>query len=71
MSAGENAIVIVAGANMLLGDAELHKAQGALSLAKVMICQLEISQNTSLKALRVARKHQGRFTYMLTCLWQP
>lgn len=63
MSAGENAIVIVAGANMLLGDEELHKAQAALSHAKVMICQLEISQDTSLKALRAARKHQGTFTY--------
>lgn len=58
--AGENAIVIVAGANMLLGDEELHKAHEALSHAKVMICQLEISQDTSLKALRAARKHQVR-----------
>ncbi|XP_012669741.1 ribokinase isoform X2 [Clupea harengus] len=54
---GENAIVIVAGANMLLGDAELLKMQGALSHAKVLICQLEISPDTSLKALRAAREH--------------
>ncbi|XP_076155982.1 ribokinase isoform X2 [Alosa pseudoharengus] len=58
--AGENAIVIVAGANMLLGDPELQKAQGALNHAKVMICQLEISPDTSLNALRAARKHQVR-----------
>lgn len=62
MSAGENAIVIVAGANMLLGDAELLKMQGALSHAKVLICQLEISPDTSLKALRAAREHHGEST---------
>ncbi|KAL2099414.1 hypothetical protein ACEWY4_005894 [Coilia grayii] len=53
----ENAIVIVPGANMLLGDTELQKAHEALSHAKVMICQLEVNPDTSLKALHAAHKH--------------
>ncbi|KAF5896221.1 ribokinase isoform X1, partial [Clarias magur] len=54
--AGENAIVIVAGANMLLGEEELERARSALGKAKVLLCQLEISSHISLQALRMARK---------------
>ncbi|XP_056249961.1 ribokinase [Seriola aureovittata] len=53
--AGENAIVIVAGANMLLGSEELQEALPAISHAKVLVCQLEISSQTSLQALRMAQ----------------
>ncbi|XP_029972377.1 ribokinase isoform X2 [Salarias fasciatus] len=56
--AGENAIVIVAGANMLLGGEELRRALPAISRAKVLVCQLEISPQTSLEALRMAREHK-------------
>ncbi|XP_029316815.1 ribokinase isoform X1 [Cottoperca gobio] len=56
--AGENAIVIVAGANMLLGSEELHKALPAISHAKVLVCQLEISPQTSLQALRMAQENK-------------
>ncbi|XP_027024212.1 ribokinase [Tachysurus fulvidraco] len=54
--AGENAIVIVAGANMLLGEEELEQARSALAKAKVLLCQLEISSHISLQALRIARQ---------------
>ncbi|KAI5618803.1 ribokinase, partial [Silurus asotus] len=54
--AGENAIVIVAGANMLLGEEELEQARSALAKAKVLLCQLEISSHISLQALRMARQ---------------
>ncbi|XP_030642156.1 ribokinase [Chanos chanos] len=54
--AGENAIVIVAGANMLLGDEDLQHAWPVLSRAKVLVCQLEISPDTSLQALRMAQQ---------------
>ncbi|TSM77414.1 Ribokinase [Bagarius yarrelli] len=54
--AGENAIVIVAGANMLLGDRDLVQARSVLEKAKVMLCQLEISSHISLQALRMARQ---------------
>ncbi|XP_008295290.1 ribokinase [Stegastes partitus] len=58
--AGENAIVIVAGANMLLGREELQKALPAISRAKVLVCQLEISPQTSLEALRMARDNKAK-----------
>uniref|UniRef100_A0A3B1IU58 Ribokinase n=1 Tax=Astyanax mexicanus TaxID=7994 RepID=A0A3B1IU58_ASTMX len=54
--AGENAIVIVAGANLLLGDEELQRAQATLETAKVLVCQLEISPHASLQALWMAQK---------------
>ncbi|XP_026164440.1 ribokinase isoform X2 [Mastacembelus armatus] len=56
--AGENAIVIVAGANMLLGSEELHKALPAIRHTKVLVCQLEISPQTSLQALRMAQENK-------------
>lgn len=58
--AGENAIVIVAGANMLLSGEELKNALPAISRAKVLVCQLEISPQTTLEALRMARDHKVR-----------
>lgn len=54
---GENAIVIVAGANLLLGQEELQRAQSAIINAKVLVCQLEISPDASLQALKMAREN--------------
>ncbi|KAG7510569.1 ribokinase isoform X1 [Solea senegalensis] len=56
--AGENVIVIVAGANMLLGSEELQKALPAITHAKVLVCQLEVSPQTSLLALRMAQENK-------------
>ncbi|XP_007476085.1 ribokinase [Monodelphis domestica] len=53
---GQNIIVIVAGANLLLNSDDLRKAADIISRAKVIICQLEISPATSLEALTMARK---------------
>ncbi|XP_069017040.1 ribokinase [Embiotoca jacksoni] len=55
---GENAIVIVAGANMLLDREALQKALPAISHAKVVVCQLEVSPQMSLQALRMARDNK-------------
>ncbi|XP_056152171.1 ribokinase [Lampris incognitus] len=55
--AGENAIVIVAGANMLLDSQDLQDARPALIRANVLVCQLEISPQSSLQALRMAREN--------------
>lgn len=52
---GQNIIVIVAGANLLLNTEDLQKAASVISRARVMICQLEISPATSLEALTMAR----------------
>ncbi|XP_048830414.1 ribokinase isoform X2 [Brienomyrus brachyistius] len=51
----ENAIVIVAGANLLLGEEELQGVEPALGGAKVLVCQLEIKPDVTLQALRMAR----------------
>ncbi|TKC38332.1 hypothetical protein EI555_017089 [Monodon monoceros] len=51
---GQNIIVIVAGANLLLNPEDLREAASAISRAKVMICQLEVTPAASLEALRIA-----------------
>ncbi|XP_072222066.1 ribokinase isoform X1 [Leuresthes tenuis] len=56
--AGENAIVIVAGANMLLGKDELQEALPAIRKTKVLVCQLEINAQTSFHALQMARDNK-------------
>ncbi|XP_066531284.1 ribokinase [Hoplias malabaricus] len=55
--AGENAIVIVAGANMLLGEEELQRVEPVLGRAKVLVCQLEVNPHTSLQALQMAQRN--------------
>ncbi|XP_049760686.1 ribokinase isoform X1 [Elephas maximus indicus] len=52
---GQNIIIIVAGANLLLNSEDLKKAASVISRAKVMICQLEVTPATSLEALTMAR----------------
>ncbi|XP_069902966.1 ribokinase isoform X2 [Globicephala melas] len=54
ISTGQNIIVIVAGANLLLNTEDLREAASAISRAKVMICQLEVTPAASLEALRIA-----------------
>ncbi|XP_007470922.1 PREDICTED: ribokinase isoform X1 [Lipotes vexillifer] len=51
---GQNIIVIVAGANLLLNTEDLREAASAISRAKVMLCQLEVTPAASLEALRIA-----------------
>lgn len=63
-STGENAIVIVAGANMMLGGEELQEALPAIRKAKVLLCQLEINPKTSLQALRMALDNKGQSVSM-------
>ncbi|XP_021057929.1 ribokinase [Mus pahari] len=55
-SEGQNIIVIVAGANLLLNTEDLKEAASVINRAKVMICQLEISPAASLEALTIARR---------------
>uniref|UniRef100_A0A671EWQ6 Ribokinase n=1 Tax=Rhinolophus ferrumequinum TaxID=59479 RepID=A0A671EWQ6_RHIFE len=51
---GQNIIVIVAGANLLLNTKDLREATDVIRRAKVMICQLEVTPATSLEALTMA-----------------
>ena len=53
---GENSIIIVMGANDLLTEEEIEAARAEIAAADVLVCQLEIPVEISLKALRVARE---------------
>ncbi|ELV13724.1 Ribokinase [Tupaia chinensis] len=57
ISTGQNIIVIVAGANLLLNTEDLRKAAHVIGRAKVLVCQLEITPATSLEALIMARSN--------------
>lgn len=53
---GNNAIVIVTGANDLLTVSEIEAARGAIEGAAILVCQLEIPMALNLAALRIARQ---------------
>jgi len=57
---GDNAIIIVTGANDLLSEADVEQARPAIRAASALVCQLEIPLEISLAALRVA--HEERVT---------
>ena len=56
---GQNSIVIVPGANLLLSESDLQSAEQLVSSSKVVACQLEITPAVSLAALKMAKKHNG------------
>lgn len=58
-SAGENAIVIVSGANSKLTPANVNRAAELISAAKVVICQLEVPRETTLEALKLGQRCGG------------
>jgi ribokinase len=58
--AGNNAIVIVTGANDLLTVEEIEAARPAMAEAGVVVCQLEIPLDLTLAALRAARDEGTR-----------
>jgi sugar/nucleoside kinase (ribokinase family) len=58
--AGENAIVIVGGANLALRPEEVQETRNLVATAKVVICQLEISPETTLAALKLAKELGGK-----------
>lgn len=53
---GRNAIIVVTGANDLLTPQEVEAARPAIATSRVMLCQLEIPLDTTLAALRIARR---------------
>ncbi|NXW74077.1 RBSK Ribokinase, partial [Hirundo rustica] len=52
-SEGQNVIVIVPGANLLLNFEDLKRASDVICKAKVVVCQLEITPAVSLEALKM------------------
>ncbi|XP_074898993.1 ribokinase isoform X4 [Buteo buteo] len=55
ISTGQNVIVIVPGANLLLNFEDLKRASDVICKARVVVCQLEITPAVSLEALKMAR----------------
>ncbi|XP_002740450.1 ribokinase-like [Saccoglossus kowalevskii] len=53
---GQNSIVIVSGANMLITEDDAKSALSQMPDLKVVICQLEISPHTSLAAMKYAKE---------------
>lgn len=50
---GENHIVIVLGANEKLSEADVLDASDAIEKCKVLLCQMEISECSTIKALQI------------------
>ncbi|CAF0738290.1 unnamed protein product [Adineta steineri] len=54
---GRNSIIVILGANLLLNENDIEKAEDIIRQSKVVVCQLEIRQETVLKTFEIARKH--------------
>lgn len=57
--AGENAIVIVAGANNKLSVADVHEASEIIRRASVTVFQFETPIETTIEALKIAKQGEG------------
>lgn len=64
-STGQNAIVIVPGANLGLSPADVRAASEVIKSADILICQLEIRLETTFEALRIARESNKRVLTIL------
>jgi ribokinase len=53
---GNNSIIVVTGANDLLTGEEVAAARPAIAASSILVCQLEISLDINLAALRIARE---------------
>ncbi len=53
---GNNAIIVVAGANELLTPADVEAARAAIAQAQIVVCQWECPLATTLAALRIGRE---------------
>ncbi|XP_072031362.1 ribokinase-like [Amphiura filiformis] len=60
---GQNAIIIVPGANMLITPTEVEDALSKLPSVKVLLCQLEINMDATLAALKYG-KSKGILTIL-------
>lgn len=59
MFEGENAIVIVKGANEMISNEDLMNAMPAIQNAKVIVCQLEINPIITMETMQIAKSHGG------------
>ena len=61
--------MIVSGANLLLSESDVMEAETVIQGCKVLLCQLEISNNTTIAALKLARKHNGEHAVHFMIYW--
>ena len=66
-ASGENAIVIVSGANELLSEDDVTKAEPLISSAAVMVCQLEIDPEITHLALSLAKSAGSKIYLLYQC----
>lgn len=59
-SSGENSIIIVPGANLLLQGDDILAVEDLIRSSKVVVCQLEVGLSATLETLKLAKKHNGR-----------
>ncbi|OQV14949.1 Ribokinase [Hypsibius exemplaris] len=57
---GQNSIIITANANERLTIEDVTRAESLIKTAKIVICQLEVPQEVTLAALKMAKKHNVR-----------
>jgi ribokinase len=53
---GRNSIIVIAGANNLLNEDEIEAARTVIASSQYVVCQLEISLDTTIKAMKIARE---------------
>jgi len=54
---GENSIIVVLGANLLLREEEVRNARNTISAAQVLLTQLEITLETTMEALKIGKEN--------------
>jgi ribokinase len=57
--AGENTIVIVAGANNKLSHADVQQASEIIKMASVVVVQFETPIETAIEALKITKEGKG------------
>lgn len=67
---GNNLIVIVPGASWMLSSDDVRSASKAIRSADVTVCQLEVPLDTTLEAMRIA-KRENRLTILNPAPWHP
>ncbi|CAF2106016.1 unnamed protein product [Rotaria magnacalcarata] len=54
---GQNSIIVILGANLLLNEDDIQKAEDIIRQSKVVVCQLEIRLETVIKTFEIAKKY--------------
>ena len=66
---GRNSIIVILGANLLLNGDDIERAEDIIRQSKIVVCQLEIREETVKKTFELARKHSGIDNWFESILW--